>query len=249
MSQLPMRFIIADDDKMYRSILMEQLGAMKRIECIGECDDAYAVAELLRGLQPDLLILDIEMPGLNGLQLVKNLKQVPYVIFISSHRDYALDSFEVDAIDFIVKPASSERLFKAIEKVRSLVELKQQIPVQEATQWPEDGSFFIKENHALVRIHYQDILYIESMADFVSIVMENGSKKIALVNLKNMELQLPPAQFVRISRTHIVHKHKISSIDTDTVYLHKLQLALGKSYADLVIQSVVGKAQIKRHIH
>jgi two-component system, LytTR family, response regulator len=249
MSQLPMRFIIADDDLMYRSVLMEQLASMKSIECLGECDDAYAVAELLRSCQPELLILDIEMPGLNGLQLVKNLKQAPYVIFISSHRDYALDSFEVDAIDFIVKPATSERLFKAIEKVRNLVALKQQIPMQEAAQWPEDGSFFIKENHAYVRIYYHDILYIESMADFVSIVQENGNKKLALVNLKNMELQLPPSQFVRISRTHIVHKHKITSIDSDTVFLQKMQLPLGKSYAEMVMQSVVGKAQIKRHLH
>ncbi len=197
------------------------------MKCIGECDSAIAAGALLRACFPDLLILDIEMPGLSGIQLAKSLKQMPMIIFISSHAHYAADAFEVDAIDYLVKPTAPERLFRAIDKVRHLVEMKNSIPSNEGFKTSDETSFFIKEKNAFARIQYDDVLYIESLADFVNIFLVNGTKKIALVNLKNLEPQLPASLFIRISRTHIVNNAKITSIESSLIMLGKVQLPRG----------------------
>jgi two-component system, LytTR family, response regulator len=241
-------YLIADDDPMYREVTQQQLSIIPNLKCIAESESAVEASKILQSVLPDLLILDVEMPSLSGIQLAKSLTKLPLIIFISSHASYAADAFEVDAIDYLVKPVSIERLMRAIEKARILLEMKNSIAANEGFKKDTNDSFFIKDKNAFLRIHNNEVLYIESLGDFVNIFLENGQKKIALVSMKNIELQLPSSDFIRVARTHIVNKQKITSIDTNTVMLGKIQLNIGKTYADTVLQTVMGDSTIKRFI-
>lgn len=241
-------YIIADDDELYRQLTVQQMSLVPGTNCLAVCEDAFSTIQQLQTITPDLLVLDIEMPGLTGIELAKSLKQLPLIIFISSHSKYAVDAFEVDAIDYLVKPVSQERLVRAVEKARTLASMKANTPATEAFQVKDDGSFFIRDKNKFVKIACNDVLYIESLGDFVTIYLQNGTKQIALVSLKNLEQQLPTQQFIRISRTHIVHKQKVTAIDQETVHIQLIQLRIGKTYSEAVLQAVIGSAAIKRFI-
>jgi two-component system, LytTR family, response regulator len=241
-------YLIADDDPLYREVTQQQLSIIPNLKCIAESESAVEASKILQTILPDLLILDIEMPGLSGIQLAKSLTKLPLIIFISSHSTYAADAFEVDAIDYLVKPVSIERIMRAIDKARTLLDMKNNIIANEGFKKENNESFFIKDKNTFVRIHNNEVLYIESLGDFVNIFLENGQKKIALVSMKNIELQLPSSDFIRVARTHIVNKQKITSIDTNMVMLGKIQLNIGKTYADIVLQTVMGDSTIKRFI-
>ena len=241
-------YILADDDDVYRESTQLHLQLIPNLECLGICTDAFEANALLQQKLPDLLILDVEMPGLSGIQLAKSLAKLPIIIFISSHIHYAVDAFEVDAIDYLVKPVPPERMMRAVEKARLMIEMKHAHSGQEVLQVVTDDSFFIKEKNTFVRIKYAEVLYIESLGDFISIFLQTGEKKIALVSMKNLEQQLPATQFIRISRTQMVSKQKITAIDNVTVHLGKIELHVGKTYAELAVQSVLGNTAIKRFI-
>jgi two-component system, LytTR family, response regulator len=241
-------YIIADDDPVYREITLQHLALIPAIQCLAVCDSAVSVRAELQKHDPDLLILDVEMPSLSGIELAKSLTVLPMIIFISSHSNYAADAFEVDAIDYLVKPVPPHRLMRAIEKARHLQELKNGTPASEGFKKENDNSFFIKDKSSFIRINYADVLYIESLGDFVNIFLQGGDKKIALVNLKNLEQQLPESSFIRISRTHMVNRHRITAIDSSTLALGKIQLPIGKTYSDNVMQHIIGNSAIKRFI-
>ncbi len=241
-------YIIADDDELYREVLIQQLELIPGLERLAACSSAIEASSKVRELDPDLLILDVEMPGLTGIEFVQTLTKLPLVIFISSHPTYAIDAFELDAVDYLVKPASNMRLMKAIEKAKNLASLKKNAAPNEGFKNNNEDSFFIKEKNAYVKILFDDVIYIQSLGDFVNIFLANGEKKIVLVSMKNIEQQLPSAVFLRISRTHIVNKNKITAVETGMLALERLQLPIGKTYNDVVLKAVVGNTAVKRFI-
>ncbi len=241
-------YIIADDDPVYLEMTRQHLQLIPNLQCLAVCKNATEVKACLQERLPDLLILDVEMPGFSGIQLARSLTQLPMIIFITSHTHYAADAFEVDAIGYLVKPVAPEKLVRAVEKARMLAEMKSSTPAEEGFKQETDESFFIKEKNTFIRISYGEVLYIESLGDFVTIFLGTGQKKIALVSMKNLEQQLPASKFIRISRTQMVNKQKITAIDNSVLQLNKLQLSIGKTYTEQVIQSVVGTTAIKRFI-
>ncbi|RYY68566.1 MAG: response regulator transcription factor [Chitinophagaceae bacterium] len=243
-----LNYIIADDDELYREVITQQLELIPGLECLASCSSAIEASSSVREKNPDLLILDVEMPGLTGIDFVKTLTRLPLVIFISSHPTYAVDAFDLDAVDYLVKPVSTMRLMKSIEKAKTLSELKKSTPDGEGFKSSNEQSFFIKEKNAFIKINYEDVLYIQSLGDFVNIFLTNGEKKIVLVSMKNIEQQLPGNVFLRISRTHIVNKDKITAVETSMIALGKLQLPVGKTYNDTVIKAVVGNTAVKRFL-
>ena len=244
----PLTYILADDDELYREYTLQQLTGIPGLECLAVCENALTTREQLQHHQPDLLVLDVEMPGLTGIQLAKSIKQLPLTIFITSHPNYAADAYELDAVDYLVKPVQPERLLRAIDKVRVLAGIKANTAPGEAFQQKDEESFFIKDKNVFLRIAYADVLYAESLGDFVNIFLQNGEKKIALVSMKNLEQQLPAQQFIRVSRSHLANRQKVTAVDSDAVYINKLKLPIGKTYAEDVMNAIIGNHVIKRFI-
>ena len=212
------------------------------------CENALETREKLQIHKPDFLVLDVEMPFLSGMALVKSLKEIPLVIFITSHQNYAADAFELDAVDYLVKPVSPERMLRAIDKVKTLASLKKSTNQEEIVKIKDEGSFFVKDKNIYHKVFYEDVIYAQSLGDFTYIFTENGEKKIALATLKSLEMQLPTDKFLRISRTHLVNLKKITAIDTEIFYLNKIQLSIGKTYSEIVANTVLGKQVIKRFL-
>jgi len=239
-------YIIADDDDMYRDYTLQQLNAIPGLQCLAVCENAMSTREKLQDHQPDLLVLDVEMPGLTGIQLAKSLKQLPFIIFITSHLHYAADAFELDAVDYLVKPVPAERMLRAIDKVKLLASIKASTNSAESFQPTDPDSFFIKDKGVFTRIAYKDVLYAESLGDFVTLFLQNTEKKTVLVNLKHLEQQLPGDSFVRISRMHLVNRQQVTAVENEQVHIGKIRLAIGKTYTEAVLKSVVGNQAIKR---
>lgn len=241
-------YILADDDEMFREYLLEQLAPIPHLVCLEVCENAFSTLEKLQIHSPDFLILDVEMPNLSGIQLVRSLTQVPLVIFVTSHPHYAVDAFELDAIDYLVKPFSVERLLKAIHKIRGLIELKNDSNASESVKNVAADSFFIKDKNTYIKIAYDEVLYVQSLGDFSYIFLQSGDKKIVLSALKSLEQQLPTNQFVRVSRTHLVNIKKVNAIDNEMVQIGKIRLSVGKTYAEAAFKAVVGNQFIKRFV-
>jgi two-component system, LytTR family, response regulator len=245
----PITYILADDEVVFRDLTLDYLSRFPDMKCLAVCEDAFSTLEAMKKQLPDLLILDVEMPGMTGLQLAKALTTVPLIIFITSHTHYAADAFDVDAIDYLVKPITPERLYRSVEKARKLLELRAAVPATEAFRMEiATDAFFVKDKSTYVRISCNDVRYIESLGDFVTIYLDNGQKQLALVSLKNLEKQLPDSLFIRVSRTYMVNRNKISAIDSEMVSLGAIQLPLGKTYAETVLQTVLGNNAIKRFL-
>jgi DNA-binding LytR/AlgR family response regulator len=239
--------ILIDDDLVIRELVAQYLQLIPNVECMAVCEDAFKAKEMMQTIKPDFIILDIEMPHLSGLQFAKSLIHAPYIIFITSHLHYAADAFEVDAVDYLVKPIHLERLIRSIDKIRMLIDYKANYKTEEETKASEADGFFVKDKVNYIKILYTQVLYIESMADFVNIYLFDGTKKMVLVNLKNIQDQLPQNNFIRISRTHIINKQRIEAIGNQSVSIGKLQLPIGKIYTEEVFNAVVGNTIIKRH--
>jgi two-component system, LytTR family, response regulator len=233
-------YILAEDELVHQRFAQQELAKITGLQCLAVCTDALATRLALQTQQPDLLILDIEMPGLSGIELAQSLAKPPHTVFITAHPQYAAEAFELDAVDYLVKPVKAARLLKAIDKVRLMMQLQADQQGHDPLRIYDDASFFIRDKNTFVKISYDDVLYIESLGNFVSIVLQNEQKKLALVNLKNIEQQLPLAFFLRISRTHVVNKKKITAIDKQAIHINTIQLLIGKNYTDAVLDSVLG---------
>jgi two-component system, LytTR family, response regulator len=244
----PLSYILADDDAMYREYTLEQLRLISGLECLHVCENAFDTRDRLLEQLPDLLILDIKMPGLTGIQLAKSLKQLPFIIFISSHASFAAEAFDLDAVDYLVKPVPPERLLRAVDKVKTLMEIKSNTNGEEGFSKQDEDSFFIKEKNAFVRIFNKEVLYAESLGDFVTLFLVNGDKKLVLVSMKSLEQQLSEKVFIRISRTHLVNKLMVTALDHDCLHLGKIQLPIGKTYTEAVMANIVGNQAIKRFL-
>ena len=166
-----MTYIIADDDELFLTLIQQYLLHIPDLECVGAYNNSISASNAIQNLNPDLLISDVEMPLLNGIQLVRSLNKLPLIIFVSSHKEYAVDAFEVDAVDFLTKPLLPERLIRSIDKVRQLIKLRHNNEHHEGFKMGPEESFFIRENSAYLRILFNDVVYIESLDDFVNIFL------------------------------------------------------------------------------
>jgi two-component system LytT family response regulator len=245
---LTINTLLADDNELHREEMHGYLGRIPGLNIIASCADPFAARDILLSQPVDVVFLDIEMPGLTGIELIKTIPSPPLFIFSTSYSNYAADGFEMDAVDFMVKPVTYERVLRAVNKATRLLQWKKEAAGVEQFSVNDADSFFIKDNHEFVRIAFADVEYIESLGNFVNIFLAGGKKLIALVSLKNMELQLPAQYFIRISRIHIVNRKKITAVSSEQVSLNKLSFRTGATYAEKVLAAVVGDSAIKRFV-
>ena len=247
MNQKQMKIILADDDPVFREHLRLLLLPLKELTVAAVFEDAFSCLQYLQQHSVDLALLDVEMPGLSGIELAKSLSVKPLFIFITSHPGYAVDGFEVEAIDYVVKPIQKERLYKALQKARQILQLQAAAaqPVAAVAQ-QEDAFIFVKEKNDYIKIELSQIVYAEALSDFVHIHLQNGQKHLVLVNLKNLEPQLKADYFLRISRTHLINIRKVTALRHHQVELEGLSLPIGKSYVETVEAALLKDRTIRR---
>jgi len=241
--------LIAEDNLLDRDAIQLFLSKISKLHIAAVCSSGSEAAELLKQGGIDIVFSDIDMPGLSGIELVQSLSQPPVFIFISGFSEYAADSYNLDVIDFVVKPVNLQRLEKAAAKAIEYIELKKRIGhtvTQEAIHEPVspavDASdhFFIKENFEYTRIDIASLLYIESMGNFSRLLTLQQKKHITLVSLKNMESQLPAHIFMRVHKQYIINLQHIVSVSSEGVVVLTggQQVPLGDMYKASLLEMV-----------
>ncbi len=235
-----MKVIIIDDEPLARSLLAELLEGEKNIEIVAECGDGFEGLKAVQELQPDLIFLDIQMPKITGFEMLELLDNPPHVIFTTAYDEYALKAFEVNALDYLLKPVNAERLVKALEKLSTrssseAISIKEKIP-----QLPEQAQrIVVKVNGNIKILPLNEVFYLESADDYVKV---HASDKYYLKHqtMSKFEAQLPVQQFVRIHRSYIAnvqHIHKLDLYEKDqycVVLRNDVRLPVSRSgYAKL----------------
>lgn len=232
--------IIVDDEPLAQDILETYLDRIAQIELIGKCDNAFEANEFLNTHDVDLMFLDINMPQLTGTDFLRSLKDPPVTIFTTAYPNYALDGFELNALDYLVKPISTERFLQACNRAIEQVELKQKSNAGEV----EDGGpgyFFVKADKKLVRVNLDDIVYIEGLKDYVIIRMPND-RVITLQTMKSLDARLPDSKFQRIHRSYIVNLERIEAVQGNSIEVKEkgktTSLPVGKSYREVLAKRI-----------
>ena len=236
--------IIADDHLVERDLMKLFVSKINNLNLVAVCENGMDVFDQLQKTPIDIVISDVDMPELSGIDLVKSLKNPPVFIFISSYPEYAAEGFNLDIIDFIVKPLQFNRFLKSINKAIEYIELKKKAdPAPNIAEQVTDGKdfFFIKDQKGFAKINITDVLYIESMGDFSRIHTAQNKSYIILVGMKNLESQLPAEKFFRVHKQFIVNLQHISSVTQSHILLtDELEIPVSNSYKqsfqDLVIQ-------------
>jgi DNA-binding LytR/AlgR family response regulator len=241
-----MRCIIIDDEPLAREGMQRHVNNLSQLQLMGTFSNPLDAATLLQQNTIDLVFLDIEMPEMNGLNFVKTLVNSPLVIFVTAYPQYALDSYELDAIDYLLKPIRFERFVKAVNKAQNYLDLLQSKDAN--TQQIESVNpefIYIKADRKYFKIFFKDILYIEGLKDYV-ILHTPDRKVITAMNLKTIFDQLPPSVFARISKSYIVNTAHIISFDHFSVYLKNAELPVGNSFKDDFFRDFVEAKVVKR---
>jgi DNA-binding LytR/AlgR family response regulator len=238
---MKIKTIIVDDEPLALDILETYIEKLPDLELIARCSNAFEANEALKKSDVDLMFLDIQMPQLTGIDFLKTLAKPPMVVFTTAYSNYALEGFELNALDYLLKPVSLERFMKAVNKAEEQMELHRNTGNESAHQ--EDGPdyFFVKSDKKLVRVKYSDIIYIEGLKDYVIIRMENG-RVISLQTMKSLEDKLPVSQFIRVHRSYIVNLEKIVAIVGNMVEVAEKgavkHLPIGKNYRDILLEMI-----------
>ena len=219
--------LIADDYDIDRLTVVAQLRKYPFITISGIYENATKALQHLQQQPVDLLFLDIDMPGLNGLELRSRFMDIPACIFITGYPDYAVEAFDAAALDFLIKPITSDRFEKAIRRVQEFFEVRQKAELFEHSLGTD--TIFIKEGHEKTKVRLHDILYLEALRDYTTIVTLQ-KKYHVLTTLGNLLNENEFSSFIRIHRSFAVQRHYVRKLDTRTVYLENISLPLGKAY-------------------
>ncbi|SRR5260221_7629254 len=222
-----MKCIAVDDEKLVLDLLVDDIQKVPFLQLVQRCRNAMEAADVLHKENVDLIFLDIQMPGLSGLQFLQTLKNPPMVIFITAYKEYALDGFNLNAVDYLLKPVSFERFLKACNKAYEFFNLQQKPLAKEA----DPGYFFVYVEYNLVKVVVSEILYIEAMKDYVKIfITSSGRPVITRASMKAMEEKLSGYRFVRTHKSYILSADKITAIKRDLVCIDKIELPLSEGY-------------------
>ncbi|TCD28719.1 response regulator transcription factor [Pedobacter psychrodurus] len=222
-----MNCIIVDDEPFAREGMSSLIANFPGLHLKGSFNNALSANEFLTENNIDLVFLDIQMPGETGLELARRLPKETLVIFTTAYSEHALESYEVDGIDYLVKPITSERFAKAVDKASMYFSLRQN--KQSELDNVADHYIMIRADRRFYKIDFSSILYIEGLKDYV-IIYTQDNKYITWMNLKTIHSKLPERLFLRVSKSYVINQQAITSFDTGNIYLGEVKIPLGKAY-------------------
>ncbi len=215
--------IIADDEPLARQLIQSYVERVPYLNLKGVFKNAWEVRAFLANEPVDLLFLDIEMPGLDGLTMVKSISKIPYVIFITAHRNYAVEAFEVKALDYLLKPVSFERFLKAIYPI-------EQTQTEKTEKLELVDHLYISVDRQMIKIPYADIIYLEAMGDYVKFYVGKEKPIMSKITLKETLKELDDSVFIQIHRSFVINKLRISAYTQDKVKVEEVWLKVSRSY-------------------
>ncbi|HMH24648.1 MAG TPA: LytTR family DNA-binding domain-containing protein [Puia sp.] len=223
-----LRYLIVDDDEIDRMAIEAQAGRFPFLHKIAACGNPIEAFELISRFRPDIVFADIEMPEMSGLELIRILSgQVPAPVFITSHPEYAIEGYEIEAFDYLLKPIVAERFSRCALRLRDFAEMRARACAFEKEQ--ETGCIVIKQGYDKYKIALHDILYLEAMKDYTRI-MTLAKQYLVLGTLSSMHERLPADTFIRIHRSFIVNREKVNAVKGNKIHLPEYELPVGKLY-------------------
>ena len=226
---MQLKCVAIDDEPLALELLQEYISRFPQLKLVHTFDDAISAVELLRNTKVDLLFIDINMPDITGIDLVRSLQEKPLVIFTTAHKQFAIEGFELDAVDYLLKPINFDRFTRAVHKAIDYYKYKN-TAVQE-----ENDSLFVHSEYKLVKIPLNDIEYIESLEDYIKIYIAGAKPVLTLLSMKKVLEKLPANKFQRIHRSYIVAVSRVKSIQNRKVQLSTaVELPISDSYIQFI---------------
>lgn len=229
--------VAVDDEDLALELLEDNIKQVPFLKLVGTAHNAFEALEILQTERVDLLFLDIQMPGLTGIQLLKSLQNNPLVVFITAYEQYALDGFELDVVDYLLKPVSFERFLRSANKA-----LEKHQASQILNQAATSDYFFVNSEYSLVKIKYDDITYIEGLKDYIKIYLKDVTRPvITRMTMKSIEEKLAPLNFMRVHKSFIISLDKISSIRNLKVMIDNATIPVSEQNIDELLIRIGSK--------
>ena len=230
--------IVIDDEPLARDLMRSHISKLENCEIVAECGDAMKAMQELRDHKVDLMFMDIQMPQITGIEFLKILKNPPKVIITTAYREYALDGFELDVVDYLLKPITFERFLKSVNKYYEVSHEEVQNTSQVSDVIQSDEAFiYVKENKRVIKVNLNEILYIEGLSEYVQIYTDK-KKIITKTSMTSLEDKLPAEGFLRIHKSFIVSKSRIESFTASTIEVPGKHIPIGRSYKNSVLNAL-----------
>lgn len=238
-----MNCIIVDDEPLAREAIELLVKDIDYLRLAGTFNNASAAARYMEQNAVDLIFLDIQMPGITGIEFAKTISRRTLIVFTTAYSEYALDSYEVDAIDYLIKPVEPERFRKAADKALAYSSLLMQ-DEKENIEPAADDYFFVKSDRKYFKVNFEDILFVEGLKDYVILQLEE-QRIITRMNLKAMNELLPKSLFLRVNKSYIVNTARIEAFDNNDLFIKTHEIAIGSSYRDSFFEEFVMRKRRK----
>ncbi len=234
--------IVIDDEPLARKGITRAIKDIPYLNLIGEFSNPTEAIELLSTQKIDLMFLDIQMPKLSGIEFLKSQKNLPPSIIISAHHNFALESFELDVIDYVLKPFRFDRFARAVNKAKEFIELRNHSASNRLTHL---DYFFVKCNNAYQKILYRDLLYVQAMQNYV-VIQTESKQHICYLSLSMVAEYLPAAMFIKVQKSYIVSIPKIDSVDQDGVTIAGTRIPISRDNKEEILALIIGNNLLKR---
>src|SRR6476620_3944051 len=235
MRKITIRCVITDDEPVARKGLQGYIEKINFLDLVAVCEDAIQLNTVLKQEQVDLLFLDIEMPYITGIEFLKNLSHSPKVIFTTAYERYAIQGYELDVLDYLLKPISADRFLKAVNKAYDYFQAKQN---------NEQSYFFVKTDNKLEKIQFGEILFVEAMENYVAIYTDD-KKIITHSTLKAVQDKLPDNQFIHPHKSYVVNINRINAIEGNILHVSKYEVPVSKYQKEEVLEKIVNNKLLK----
>lgn len=229
--------LVVDDEELARTLLHNFIGRLPHLEIVGSCKNPLEAMQVLREKAVDLMFLDIQMPELTGIEFLKTLSGKPLVIFTTAYPEYALEGYQLDVIDYLLKPFSFERFVQAVNKAAEWIRLKSGQLTPNPAPGEKKDYLLIKSEHKIHKLFLKDIRYIQSMREYVAYYTEDG-RILSLYSLKKLEEELPPELFIRIHKSYIVAIDRVTTLEGNMVHIGNEKLPIGANYREEVMRRI-----------
>lgn len=225
------RCLLVDDEPLALKVLESHIESIPHLEIVSSCANAFTAMEILKQHPVDLMFLDIQMPKLMGTSFLKTLRNPPKVIFTTAYKEYAVEAFELDAVDYLLKPVTLERLIKAVNKI-----IMEVVPMVQDEQkiLEHEGFAYFRSERKMIKVRYDEILFIESMKDYVKVVRTVDKPLLVKQSISSLENMLPANQFVRIHRSFIVSIPKITAFTNHDIEIGGIEIPIGRLYSQQI---------------